>query len=323
MAEMTEFDGPALADAAAPASVADALAQASQALGFLAGADWTSLPGQVQRDALTEFTRLHTWLVASRTGALLGFDVGNGYRFDGYAGTVPWLMTITRVTKGAAREQSGWLKIFRNHPLLAEALIKASISDSYGKQFAAWNNRLDKEDQEGADQILIDAAAAGLPWDDLARLAQEILERARVLPDDDDGDAPFRDRDAKMERTFGGTGKLTVDLAPEAADLVEKVFDAFGKPLGPDDHRTQGERKHDALQEGLSRLVKAGMIPAVVRHGHQGHGRGHAPVLAQAARLTGNRGRLDRSAARHPRPAGRSRGRGDHLLVPGHTAGDR
>jgi hypothetical protein len=258
---MTEFDGPALADAAAPVNVADALAQAGAALGFLAGADWASLPGQVQRDSVVEFTRLQAWLTASRTGALLGFDAGNGYRFDGYAGTVPWLMNITRVSKGAAREQSGWITIVRNHPLIAEALTKASISDSYGKQFATWNNRLEKEEQEGADQILIEAALAGLSWDDLARVAQEMFERSKVVPDDDDGDAPFRDRDAKMERTFGGAGKMTVDLAPEAAELVQKVFDAFGKPLGPDDHRTAGERKHDALQEGMSRLVKGNMLP--------------------------------------------------------------
>lgn len=258
---MTEIDETVRAgDAAAPASVADALAQAGAALRFLAAADWASLPGQVQRDALVEFTWLQSRLVTSRTRALLGFDAGNGYRFDGYAGTVPWLTNTTRVSKAAAREQSGWMKIFRNHPPIADALIAAEISDSYGKQFASWNNRLPDEDQEGADKILIDAAREGLPWDDLARLAQEMLERSKVLPDDD-GDAPFKDRSAKLERTFGGAGKMTVDLSPEAAELAEKVFDSLGKRLGPDDLRSEGERKHDALQEAFSRLVKAGMVP--------------------------------------------------------------
>jgi hypothetical protein len=117
-------------------------------------------------------------------------------------------MNITRVSKGAAREQSGWITIVRNHPLIAEALTKASISDSYGKQFATWNNRLEKEEQEGADQILIEAALAGLSWDDLARVAQEMFERSKVVPDDDDGDAPFRDRDG-WQITVHADGTVT------------------------------------------------------------------------------------------------------------------
>ncbi|MBO0805711.1 MAG: DUF222 domain-containing protein [Nocardiopsaceae bacterium] len=253
-----------MVQAAEPASVAGALARAREALEYLAGADWASLPGQVQHDALEELAQLQTRHVAARTGALAAFDAGNGYRFDGFAGPVPWLASVTRVSKAAAREQAGWLRVFRGHPRIAEALAAGAISDSYGKAFAAWTGRLPGEDRDGADGILLDAAAAGLGWDDLARLAQEMYERSRTRPGDN-GDQPFRDRQASMERTFGGAGRLVADLSAEAAELVRKVFDAFGKRLGPDDLRSEGERNHDALGEALgealSRLLKAGLAP--------------------------------------------------------------
>ena len=75
------------------------------------------------------------------------------------------------------------------------------------------------------------------------------------------GDEGFRDRQVTIERTFGGAGRLTGDLSPEIAELVQKIFDAFGKRAGPEDLRSEGERNHDALGEGLSRLLKANLAP--------------------------------------------------------------
>ena len=244
----------------APASVADALARAGEALEFLAGADWASLPGQVQDDALRELAQLQARHVAARTGVLLAFDAGNGYRFCGCAGPVPWLTSVTRVSKAAAKEQAGWMRTFRGHPRLADALISGMISDSYARAFAAWTGKLPEGERDGADEILVDAAARGLAWEDIAALAQEMYERSRSFPDDD-GDEPFRDRGLRLERTFGGAGRLTADLSAEAAGQLQKILDAFGKRLGPEDLRSQEQRDHDALGEALSRLLKANLAP--------------------------------------------------------------
>lgn len=244
----------------APVSVADALAQAGQALEFLAGADWASLPGQVQDDALRELAHLQARHVAARTGALLAFDAANGYRFSGCAGPVPWLTSATGISKPTAREQAGWMRTFRGHPRLAGALRAGLISDSYAKTFAGWTSRLPEDDRDNADEILLDAAARGLAWEDLAALAQEMYERSRTFPDDD-GDEPFRDRGLRLERTFGGAGRLTADLSAETAGQLQKIIDAFGKHLGPEDLRTSEQRQHDALGEALSRLLKAGLAP--------------------------------------------------------------
>jgi Domain of unknown function (DUF222) len=224
-----------------------------------AAADWASLPGRVQREALEGLARVQARQVAARTGALRGFDAGNGYRFDGFAGPVPWLMSVTRVSKAAAREQAGWLRTFRGHPRIAGALAGGVITDSCARAFAAWNRRLPGGDRDGADEILINAAVSGLAWDDIAGLAQKMYERSRTAPDEDDG--PFADRQVTLERTFGGAGRLAGDLAAGTAELAQKVFDAFGKRLGPEDLRSDAERTHDALHEAFSRLVKANLAP--------------------------------------------------------------
>ena len=237
-----------MVQAAEPVSAAEALEQAGAALGFLAEADWESLPGQVQRDALEALAHLQTRQMAARTGALAAFDAGNRYRFDGFAGPVPWLASVTRVSKAAAKEQAGWLRTFRDHARIAEALAGGVISDSYGRAFAAWTGRLPAEDRDGADTILIDAALAGLAWEDIARLAREMYERSRTFPDEG-GDRPFRDRQVRMERTFGGAGRLTGDLSPEVAEKLQKVCDA----LGAGDRRTCAARGNAATTRSARR----------------------------------------------------------------------
>jgi hypothetical protein len=235
------------------------MAQLDAAMDYLTSADWASLPSAVQAEALSGFARAEARQTAARTAALAAFDADNGYRFDGQSGPRPWLAHITRVTKPAAADAVRWLRLLGRHPRIAAALSGGAISASYGKEFAAWNDRLPAEDRDGADEILIGAVAVGLSFDDIARLAQEMYERSKTLPDGDDG--PFRDRRVKLERTFGGVGKLTGDLTQEAAEILQRIFDALGKRLGPGDLRSEEERNHDALLEAGKRLLKADLVP--------------------------------------------------------------
>jgi uncharacterized protein DUF222 len=244
--------------ASAPANAAEALSMLDAALDHLNATDWGSLPASVQRKALTGLGRAEAKQTAARTAALTAFDATSGYTADGHGGPVPWLTGATRVTKPAAREQAEWLRRLDRHPRIAAALAAGWLSPSWAKQFAAWNDRLPQEDRDDADEILLGAATAGLPLDDIAKLAQEMYERSTDQPDDDQ---PFRDRQVKLETTFGGAGKLTGDLSPECAAIVQKIFDSLGKNTGPEDLRTEGERNHDALEEALRRLIKSGMLP--------------------------------------------------------------
>ena len=82
---------------------------------------------------------------------------------------------------------------------------------------------------------------------------------ARSQPDaDEDG---FDDRYVQAGTTFGGAGVIRGNLTPECAAAVQAVLEALGKKAGAEDPRTEGQRFHDALQQGCELLIGAKMVP--------------------------------------------------------------
>jgi hypothetical protein len=51
------------------------------------------------------------------------------------------------------------------------------------------------------------------------------------------------------------------DLTPECAQVVRAVLDALSARAGAEDDRSHEQRYHDALQEAMTRLVAAGLVP--------------------------------------------------------------
>jgi hypothetical protein len=140
------------------------------------------------------------------------------------------------------------------------------VSESWAKEIAGWTDPLPPADRDAADEILLEAAAAGVPLADLGVLARSIWETWKAQhPDPGDGGAGdedgFEDRSLRLGTTFGGAGKLTGDLAAGCAAKLQAIVDALGKRAGAEDFRTTGQRQHDALDEALSRLIKSGLLP--------------------------------------------------------------
>ena len=51
------------------------------------------------------------------------------------------------------------------------------------------------------------------------------------------------------------------NLTPECTAAVAAVLESMGKRRGPEDHRTVGQRYHEALQEACELLIRAKMVP--------------------------------------------------------------
>ncbi len=64
-----------------------------------------------------------------------------------------------------------------------------------------------------------------------------------------------------MGTTLGGAGRIDGDLTPRCAAAVQAVLDALGKKAGPEDTRTAGQRRHDALEEACRRLIASQCLP--------------------------------------------------------------
>ena len=96
--------------------------------------------------------------------------------------------------------------------------------------------------------------------------------------------------------TFGGAGVIRGNLTPECAAAVQAVLEALGKKAGQEDTRTEGQRFHDALQQGCELLIGAKMVPD--RAGADTHVAVHIPFPRAAAASRGAGAGRDLAARR-------------------------
>jgi hypothetical protein len=173
-----------------------------------------------------------------------------------------------------------WTRRAAAHPVVAAALAKPVISESWARITCQLTGRLPAENRDEADAILIAAVAGGATLEDLLALGEKMYEMSRsgtpdgygdsdgtggdgqAGGDEGDSDPVFDDRSVRLVKTFGGAGVLVGDLTPECAAAVEMVLDALSGRAGAEDTRTWEQRRHDALQEAMRRLVAADMVPA-------------------------------------------------------------
>ena len=246
-------------ETAAPASTGQALAMVRAGLGYLAGCDAGSLGTAAQADALIGLEAAEAQLTAARARILAAFTAQQGYEADGYYGPGSWLRAITRVTKGAAGAATGWARRLGAHPVIDAALAQGQLPVSLARLICDWTDKLPEDLRDDADGILLAAVLGGADQHDLARLAREMLDRARTSPDP--GNDGFEDRALWLGTTFGGAGRLHADLTPACAAALTVVLDALGQKAGPEDTRTAAQRRHDAVEEACRRLIGGRMIP--------------------------------------------------------------
>jgi hypothetical protein len=247
------------------ASVAQALRAGRAVAVYLNSPAAAGLDGPARGEALEALGAIASLLGAARNGLLRRFDADDGHDADGYATTAAWLAAKTHLGRKDAKAAVRQMRILSKHPLLDEATAGGATTISWAREIAGWTGRIDDEElQAQADQILLDAAAAGADLDDLKIIAQAAYEAWREQepdPDEDPHGKGFGDRWLQLDTTMDGAGRLTGDLTPECAAAVTAVLEALGKRRGPEDFRSAGQRFHDALQEGCELLIRAKMVP--------------------------------------------------------------
>jgi len=247
---------------------AEAAGMLDASLDHLAAVDWASLGTQAHGEMLAQLQRAQAKLTVVNAAVLSAFTAQSGYEPDGHRSARAWLIGKTGISKGAAGNSVGWQKRLARHQRIAQVMTAGDISESWAREIAAWTDKLPAEKRDEADAILLDAAASGLPLEDLALLARTIDETWKTQhPDPDDGDEDdgdedgFEDRYLRLGTTLGGVGKVDGDLTAGCTAVLQAIFDSLGKHLGPEDHRSIEQRQHDALAEALGRLIKAGLLP--------------------------------------------------------------
>ena len=241
-------------------SVAEALRMANATMDYLNGPEAADLDPAACGTALRSLAEVQAKFTAAHAAVLARFDAADAHDSDGYGNSAAWLMAMTDMTRGDARAEVWRMRLLRDHPEMAAALAAADISTSQALAIAEWTRKLPAELRAQTITILVQAAAAGASLDDLRMIAGVALERWRASRPDADEDG-FDDRYVQAGTTFGGAGVIRGNLTPECAAAVQAVLEALGKKAGPEDPRTEGQRFHDALQQGCELLIRAKMVP--------------------------------------------------------------
>jgi Domain of unknown function (DUF222) len=246
--------------AAIPADLEQVRVLLAALLGSLAGPDPASLPAPAAAERLRILEQADAITAAVRGQLMQVFDAQQGPVGDGQRNIRSWLIHTTGVTRGQAGDHQAVQAIARDHPVLHAALAEGGLlTKSVAVQLARWTKAIPEECRDEAEELLAGAAQAGVGLRDLAAMCAEI--RARTAQPDPDGKDPGLDRGLSLHTTFDGAGVLHGDLTPECAAVVQSVLDALAAPQGAGDGRTRAQRYHDALQEGMNRLLASGMLP--------------------------------------------------------------
>ena len=197
---------------------------------------------------------------AAHASVLGRFDAADAHDSDGYGTSASWLAAMADMTPPDAKRKVRRMRLLRDHPKMAEALADAGISKSWALAIAEWTKKLPAELRAETIKILVQAAQAGASRDDLRIIAAVAEQKWRASRPDGDDDG-FDDRYVQVGTTFEGAGVIRGNLTPECAAAVQAVLEALGKKAGPEDTRTEGQRFHDALQQGCELLIRAKMVP--------------------------------------------------------------
>ena len=149
------------------ASAAAAAGMLDASLDYLAATDWASLGTQAHGEMLARLQRAQAQLTAVNAAVLAAFTAQSGYEPDGHRSAMAWLVNRTKMSRGAAAGAIGWQRRLARHGVIAAAMATRKISESWGKDIATWTDPLPPLERDQADEILLEAAAAGVPLEDL------------------------------------------------------------------------------------------------------------------------------------------------------------
>ena len=241
-------------------SVAEALRMTRAGLDYLNGPGAAELDAAACGPVLRSLGEIEAAFTAAHAAVLARFDAADAHDCDGYGTSAAWLIAMADMTRPDAKTKVWRMRLLRDHPEMAGALANADISKSQALAIAVWTRKLPAELRAETIKILVQAAQAGASLDDLRMIAAVALEKWRASRPDADDDG-FDDRYVQVGTTFGGAGVIRGNLTPECAAAVQAVVEALGKKAATEDTRTEGQRFHDALQQGCELLIRAKMVP--------------------------------------------------------------
>ncbi len=249
------------APAPAFASMSEAMAMARAAQDYLAAADPAAMTPQAQAEYLRAQEQHDAISTATRARILAAFTAARGYTADADYSPTSWLIHQTRITKAAARAHLAWSRRADSHPKVVSALAEGDVVteldgpghlrvDRQDPGLVPGRRRPDPHRRRPGRGPAAGPGRAGRR--DLRPLPARRPGRRR---------AAFRGPPGRAGDHPGGAGLINGDLTAECAAVVTAVLESLSAPRGAEDTRTREQRYHDALEEAMTRLIAAGLLP--------------------------------------------------------------
>ncbi|MFG1843244.1 DUF222 domain-containing protein [Micromonospora sp. NPDC049175] len=250
----------------------DELAQAESAVASCADASVWALAEHELIAALDATHRLQQRLSAAQVALVRELDGRGTAVAQGACSTTVWLRHRLRLDVAAARRLVGLAaSLDVAPPAVRDAMASGAVSVEQARVIAeavaTVSAHAGVEVADKAVGVLVDWAEQFDPTL-LRKLGSRILDH--VAPEIADAAAAAlgaeaaraaRDRHVTVSERSGGRLRLRGTLDAETAALVRAAIDPLSAPCGPDDTRTAGQRRHDALAEVCRPALRTGDLP--------------------------------------------------------------
>ncbi|MFI6243693.1 DUF222 domain-containing protein [Micromonospora sp. NPDC050795] len=253
------------------------LAQADEAVAACVDAPAWALPEHDLIAALDAAHRLQQRLAAVTLTLIREIDGRGTARTQGASNTAVWLREHLRLTIPAARRLIDLAAALdTGNPGIRQALADGHITPDQARVIAdtadTVNTSADAATADKAVGALVGWAAQFDPTHlrklgtrtrtrTLDHVAPDIADAATQAALDAEARRATSDRHLTLSEQTDGRLRLTGTLDIEAAGLLRAAIDPLTAPTGPDDTRSPGQRRHDALADVCRLALRTGELP--------------------------------------------------------------
>ncbi|MBQ1009432.1 DUF222 domain-containing protein [Micromonospora sp. M51] len=249
------------------------LAQADDAVAACVDAAAWALSEQDLIAALDAAHRLEQRLAAVKLALIRELDGRGTPHAQGASSTTVWLRERLRLTITVARRLVDLATALdTGNPGVRQALTDGRVTLDQARVIAdtvdTVHTTAGAEAGDKAVGVLVGWAGQFDPTL-LRKLGTRILDH--VAPDladaaahaalDADARRATRDRHVTLSEQTDGRLRLTATLDTETAGLLRAAIDPLSAPSGPDDSRSAGQRRHDALADICRLALRTGDLP--------------------------------------------------------------
>lgn len=224
-------------------------------------------------ESIVTLHRLQARLDAVVTAATAAFDASGEWAADGAQSSAAWVATRTRLPKRTVRRRIRLGRHLRHLPVVERAWRAGELSEPQAAAVADLRNDATEEVLERDEELLVEYART-LRFEEFSRVLSYWMQRADPAGTEDRAESQYRDRDAYLDKSFGGMWLGTMTFDPVSGAIVstehERIKDELFRadweearerlghdPKIDDLRRTAGQRRADAWVEMATRSASA------------------------------------------------------------------